>query len=422
MKRDFLKREKTVQQLILVVDRLAKMERGLTFALDGRWGSGKSFLLDMFEEQLREIQSEEYYDQKYFVVKYNCWEHDFYPEPIIAILSAVREQVEEEVRLFPDLKNDAIITGALELLKKYVEECSGKFIESKFGFNPVDIYYDCKESGQKIVSDINSEDTYYSLKKVLSNIRLELQKIGKRKTIVFIVDELDRCLPEYAISTLERLHHFFSGISNFITILAIDKSQLCEVVRQAYGNEFNVDAYLKKIIDFYFVIDNGEIERHYLEKYNEYKNKFTYYREEDLLWAEKEIVEALSEMTIRAQEKLFQRAELIHDMIVGGKCLDISCMVFEILTLCFDEPKQIKNFLLKSKDDIESCTMKNVNGKKYICLTGCILHKILWYVENLDRSEKAGFCGEYYFSDHTESSLAVKEMKLFEQLKRVICL
>mgnify|MGYP003533024634 FL=1 len=41
-----------------------------------------------------------------------------------------------------------------------------------------------------------------------------------------MVDELDRCLPEYSIKVLERLHHLTENTDNVITVLSMDKSQL----------------------------------------------------------------------------------------------------------------------------------------------------------------------------------------------------
>ena len=41
---------------------------------------------------------------------------------------------------------------------------------------------------------------------------------AKDKTIIFVVDELDRCLPEYSIKVLERLHHVFEKTSNIQVI------------------------------------------------------------------------------------------------------------------------------------------------------------------------------------------------------------
>lgn len=51
-------------------------------------------------------------------------------------------------------------------------------------------------------------------------------KLSQDYTLIFIVDELDRCIPEYAIKVLERLHHIADGVQNMVTIIATDKTRL----------------------------------------------------------------------------------------------------------------------------------------------------------------------------------------------------
>ena len=70
-KLDILNREEFVQQLLRFVDNVSSNKTSTCFAINGPWGCGKSFVLDMFEEQLGLIQSEETYTDKYFVIRYN---------------------------------------------------------------------------------------------------------------------------------------------------------------------------------------------------------------------------------------------------------------------------------------------------------------------------------------------------------------
>lgn len=425
MRKDYLKREQVLKDLTLVVDKLSRIKRGATFALDGSWGSGKSFLLDMFEETIAKTQDENSYDNRFFIVKYDCWKYNFYSEPVIAILSAVREQVEEELKMFPDLRDNEVIVGALNQLKTYLGEYGGKILENKWGFDPIKIYNSIRENGSEIKMDSNKEDTFYSFKQLLESIRIQLKKIAESKTIVFIVDDLDRCLPEYALSVLERLHHIFSDIPNFVTLIAMDRKQLKKVVKHAYGNNFNVDAYLRKIIDFYFVIDNGELTEHYLEKYKEYINKFSYDQDEDFEWAERIVTAALKDTTVREQEKMFLRAELIHEMATDSN-LDVSSMVFEILSLCFDSWIAMKQFIIEFEDDRIVCppSIVSFNGKKYRTLNANISSKVLWFGENVFEGDEVqqAYCGEFYFRDYACFQDVVEKMKLFFRLQNVICI
>ncbi len=105
------------------------------------------------------------------------------------------------------------------------------------------------------------------------------------------------------------------------------------MVKQTYGEHINTEGYLKKIIDFYFQLDMGRLSEHYMEKYESYAKKFTG-KKEEYEWTQKLVRQLMRGLDIRTQEKLFSRAELIHDMILEkDEAMDYSCMAFELLNL-----------------------------------------------------------------------------------------
>lgn len=80
------------------------------------------------------------------------------------------------------------------------------------------------------------------------------------------MDELDRCLPTYAIKVLERIHHIFNGLENVVVIIAMEKKQIENSLHQIYGEGMDVDQYLKKFIPFSVKLDNGSA-RNFIAKY-----------------------------------------------------------------------------------------------------------------------------------------------------------
>lgn len=149
------------------------------------------------------------------------------------------------------------------------------------------------------------------------------------------MDELDRCIPQYAIKVLERLHHIFYGLDNVVVIMAIDRRQLEHSVEEMFGikkdeSSIDVEKYLKKFIDFSMVLDNGVINETYKEKYEMYFDRFTMEHEEDA----EEITNILSKLfatiDIRRQEKLIEKANMVHSLMCNEK-MDISVLVFEIM-------------------------------------------------------------------------------------------
>ena len=78
---DLLGRTQFVELLEMIVSNKVDQRAGCSLAIDGKWGCGKSFILKMLEKKLKGCG--------YFVVHYNCWQNDYYEEPLEAILSVL---------------------------------------------------------------------------------------------------------------------------------------------------------------------------------------------------------------------------------------------------------------------------------------------------------------------------------------------
>lgn len=105
------------------------------------------------------------------------------------------------------------------------------------------------EADKKTIADFKIQ-----LKKFVD--RLTKEKDGKEKPLIFIIDELDRCRPTYAIDLLEKIKHIFN-VENIIFVLAIDKIQIGHSIRSIYGSEMDVDGYLRRFIDLDFRFPNS---------------------------------------------------------------------------------------------------------------------------------------------------------------------
>ena len=70
---------------------------------------------------------------------------------------------------------------------------------------------------------------------------------GKRK-LVFVVDELDRCRPPFALGLLERVKHIFS-VENVCFVLVAHLRELANAVERSYGITDGV-GYLEKFYQF----------------------------------------------------------------------------------------------------------------------------------------------------------------------------
>ena len=110
---------------------------------------------------------------------------------------------------------------------------------------------------------------------MLKQLSKTIALLAEDQTVILVVDELDRCLPEYAIKVLERLHHVFGDIPNMQVILAVDKNQLVQTISSLYGSNTSIERYLKKFIDFELSLYTGDIGNIVKELYPQYHSCFS---------------------------------------------------------------------------------------------------------------------------------------------------
>lgn len=257
-KLDVLNRQEFIDTLLQLVGGLADKQQGCCFGIEGVWGSGKSFVIEKFEEQLKDIQSEETCDNKYFVFHYDCWKYDYYDEPAIAIIAAMLDATNRELSLFSEgIENAGKL--ALETVKETLTSIAGELCKNKIGINLVEIASDILEKHDS--EGTENFDSLYGFKRALEETRNGIQEIASHKTVIIVVDELDRCLPMYSIKVLERLHHIFNELNNVIVIVSMDKRQLEHSIKAIYG-EIDVDTYLRKFISFKVGLNTGKASRY----------------------------------------------------------------------------------------------------------------------------------------------------------------
>ena len=431
---DYLQRDAALGNCEDLVIALSERKIGCTFAIDGQWGSGKSFFLEKVVEKMQNIQSEDTADDRFFIIEYDCWKNNFYQEPIVGILSVFLQKIRSE-NSFMTEEMQKNMRGMADVIEKRLIEYAGKVMEQKIGINLMQFLVEVKDSKEEREKDAYAFDELYNLKNTLNALRNELEKIANKKTIVFIVDELDRCLPEYAIKVMESVHHIFGDIDNIITIIAIDKNELGNVVKRAYGN-IEVDGYLRKIIDFYFILDLGTLSENYMLKYQQYFDKFEL-TEADQQWLREMIFYIMDEIDIRTQEKLFNRAEIIHNLITKEN-LEAACLAFEILDVVARYwAENISKSEQNIKDIFEIVKEKNIgkfikdiyreaqNGqwvelgtKKCQRLNKSNNGRLVWYIENIKVNDKVNTRLPYILTENREKEQ--KAMNMFDKLVQII--
>lgn len=359
---DLLNRQDFVDQVKNIIEIMSSQKKNSCFAINGGWGVGKSFILEALEKQLAVIPNEDTMD-KYLIFHYNCWQYDYYDEPLVAIVASILDAIEEKVHLISD-ESKAIFKGVLKAIGSGLLHKASTFVQDKTGINTNEIIEVIKEGNVEAATKIeenNAYDANFIFKNALISLQKEIRELSKYQTVLFVVDELDRCLPQYTIKVLERLHHVFDGIPNVQVLMSIDKSQLTHTIKQIFGEQTDVNKYLAKFIKFEINLDTGNLNALFDEKFAYYLKHFevaqnSVSNEEDIALFKAHIFDG---MDMRSCIEIIDKCYLLHTILSEPEeKKDFSYMCVEtVLTI-------LKHFDISSKTLQAGFNMKQLFAKE----------------------------------------------------------
>ena len=303
-----LKREIYADNLTQIIEAYSG---GFVLSVDNKWGSGKTTFIKMWEAQLKLLG--------YKTAYYNSWENDFDVDPFVSIMSELKVLGAGE-KQFEDLilKAGKFSTKLIPLLAKGV-------MTKALGESTVNGLFEVltAESSNFLAKQI---DDFSNRKNSIINFKTQLteyvSELSNSKPLIFFLDELDRCRPDFAVLVLEKIKHLFN-VPKIIFVLSIDKVQLSNSIKGYYGSE-SIDAkeYLRRFIDIEYSIPSPQIDLYckYLYEYYslnlffETESRKTQYSVQldgdNLLKFAITLSERLN-LTIRIIEKLFLHTNLV---------------------------------------------------------------------------------------------------------------
>lgn len=216
----------------------------LVISLNGGFGSGKTTFLKMWTDRLAKKEST---DNKLFVVEVNVWKDDYCGDPLVSLVSALIESLNQKNQ------NTQGVLDAAKDVGWFLAGMGNQVVNKLTGINPVSAgeLADKKKSareGHQFFSG-NYFDIYKAKKKALESLKDAIRTIisGDNPNILILVDELDRCRPDYAISYLETIKHVFD-IKGIVFVIAVDRKQLECSAKAAFGMDLNFPEYYRKFI------------------------------------------------------------------------------------------------------------------------------------------------------------------------------
>jgi hypothetical protein len=241
----------------------------LVILLDSAWGTGKTTFIKMWMGELRKLQIP--------VIYFDAFENDHVDNGFVAIAAEV-------VGLGERLKKAE--SPAYRTFLKRAGRLGGVFLRvgARIGVKAATLgaidasdIDALKSVAEDVAKDTSTKADEYiesilklqsQEKESLAALRSSLEDLAKDiagqeagRPVVFIVDELDRCRPNFALELLEHIKHIFS-ISNVHFVLAAQMSQLENSVKFSYGPDIDARTYLQKFYNVLVHFPEREVYRH----------------------------------------------------------------------------------------------------------------------------------------------------------------
>ena len=336
---DALERRPTVEFLIRLI---ARAGGPFVLALDSPWGTGKTTLVRMLEAELKR--------QEFSCIYLDAWQVDYVTDPLVALVSSidrlefgmegatasfkehlkkVRRVTSLVAKLSPVAAAKALTVGALDLAEE-IEVAAAEL---------------AGESVNDIVDAFQKEGV------LLEKFRAELEKaieqlpaLGKKSTLIFFVDDIDRCRPTFAIELLERIKHLFD-VPNILFVLSLDNKQLEASVSAVYGQKINAAEFLRPFIDLEYAIPvinakqfvESLFSRFQLDEiFAQRKHSELRYDRSNFIGFFAALADAVP-LSLRAQERCMTRLRVVMDQTPADQHLD-PALVAVLIVIRSDDP------------------------------------------------------------------------------------
>ncbi len=263
---DSLDRRQPVEILTSLVESTAQP---FVLSVEAPWGFGKTTFIKLWKAHLE--------SRKHVCLYFNAWENDFVDDPLIAFLGEMRKFVEANLE---KIGADEPLRASWEKVKRIgggvlrktlplaVQIATHGLLNQKHIKDAADAIGDTDRI-EEFASTLAKErmERYKAEKEGIADFRVSLETLAREVTktadkkppLIFFIDELDRCRPDFAIALLERVKHLFN-VAGVIFVLAIDRTQLDQSVKALYGTDMRPDGYLRRFIDLAYQLPSPTVD------------------------------------------------------------------------------------------------------------------------------------------------------------------
>ncbi|MGF6832440.1 hypothetical protein QF015_000589 [Paenarthrobacter sp. TE4293] len=218
--------------------------------LSGAWGSGKTSVLELVKSEIEDRSATA--DGKVLVIPTQPWGYDPSVGPKESLIAEVLAALNEEFNT-----EDPIGKAGLEAFKKLVKKVNWSKAVKMAARTAITMQLPNVDDVFDLVSDdpesLETEKGMAAFRKDFEGLLGDpaLQHLSR---VVVLVDDLDRCLPDTVVDTLEAIRLFLSA-KGMSFVIAADEDRVAEAIQQKFGtrpggpeDEDPAKLYLHKIV------------------------------------------------------------------------------------------------------------------------------------------------------------------------------
>ena len=209
---DALQRQGIASELDSLVAQLAGGAESASIALDGGYGTGKTFILQRWVQEMQ--------GSGQVAVYYNAWENDCDDDPLVSLIETLTSNDKTGWGKRSVRALNAALTG---VVRKYTGVDAQKALEAG------------KDQTAGLLEAARSRrESRQELKGILKDL-VEATQANEVSGVVVVIDELDRCRPTFANELMERVKHVMS-VPGLVFVFGVNILALRETVKAVYGN------------------------------------------------------------------------------------------------------------------------------------------------------------------------------------------
>lgn len=263
-------------ELAVLVAELVSEESLLPISIGifGGWGSGKSSLLALIEQRLLDGRKENE-QSEYLFVKFDAWLFQDFDDARAALLETIatrlkvvakedQSTLQKIVRLGKRVNYVRALSKAVEIgasamfgvppgIVSGLMEAYDHLMQEQTGSEDLKIGKEALEKVREGTRGLIREEEGKSPPEEITAFRKEFSELLEKdikRTVVVFIDNLDRCLPDHAIQTLEAMK-LFLFMPKTAFIIAADEGMIRHSIRKHFkdlDNPILVTNYLDKLV------------------------------------------------------------------------------------------------------------------------------------------------------------------------------